>query len=89
VSNGIISFDIQLNDKSSNGFTPKSESRRILNYRYSQWRFTYGQWGSAFNGSNLQDVFVIRNGIAERRTVKTGLSNFDYIEIVSGLKSGR
>ncbi|MNR47175.1 hypothetical protein D3C85_1662430 [compost metagenome] len=44
--------------------------------------------GPAFNGTNLQEIFVLKNGIAERRTVKTGLSNFDYVEILSGLKAG-
>ncbi|HTM97486.1 MAG TPA: HlyD family efflux transporter periplasmic adaptor subunit [Pedobacter sp.] len=87
VSNGIISFDIQLNDKSNAALRPnqKVDVFLITDTRNGVLRVANG---AAFNGSNLQEVFVIKNGIAERRTVKTGLSNFDYIEIVSGLKEG-
>jgi len=87
VNNGIISFDIQLNDKSNAALRPnqKVDVFLITDTRNGVLRIANG---AAFNGSNLQEVFVIKNGIAERRTVKTGLSNFDYIEIVSGLKEG-
>ena len=87
VSNGIISFDIQLNDKSNAALRPnqKVDVFLITDTRNGVLRIANG---AAFNGSNLQEVFVIKNGIAERRTVKTGLSNFDYIEILSGLKEG-
>lgn len=87
VKNGIISFDIQLNDKSNTALRPnqKVDVFLITDTRNDVLRIANG---AAFNGSNLQEVFVIKNGIAERRTVKTGLSNFDYIEIVSGLKEG-
>ena len=87
VNNGIISFDIQLNDKSNAALRPnqKVDVFLITDTRNGVLRI---ENGAAFNGSNLQEVFVIKNGIAERRTVKTGLSNFDYIEIVSGLKEG-
>ena len=33
-------------------------------------------------------VFVIRDGIAERRTVTIGQSNFDFTQILSGLEEG-
>ncbi len=87
VSNGIISFDIQLNDKSNAALRPnqKVDVFLITDTRNGVLRVANG---AAFNGSNLQEVFVIKNGIAERRAVKTGLSNFDYIEIISGLKEG-
>lgn len=87
VKNGIISFDIQLNDKSNAALRPnqKVDVFLITDTRNGVLRIANG---AAFNGSNLQEVFVIKNGIAERRTVKTGLSNFDYVEIVSGLKEG-
>lgn len=87
VSNGIISFDIQLNDKSNAALRPnqKVDVFLITDTRNEVLRVANG---ATFNGSNLQEVFVIKKGIAERRTVKTGLSNFDYVEIVSGLKAG-
>lgn len=87
VLNGIVSFDIQLNDKKSKELRPnqKVDVFLVTETRNHVLRIANGP---AFNGSNLQEVFVVRNGIAEKRKVKTGLSNFDFVEIVSGIKSG-
>ncbi|WP_316847223.1 efflux RND transporter periplasmic adaptor subunit [Pedobacter psychrodurus] len=87
VSNAIVSFDIQLNQKDSKELRPnqKVDVFLVTATRNGALRIANGP---AFNGSNLQDVFVLKNGIAERRSVKTGLSNFDYVEILSGLKAG-
>ncbi|SDG73695.1 HlyD family secretion protein [Pedobacter terrae] len=87
VSNAIVSFDIQLNQKDSKELRPnqKVDVFLVTATRNGVLRIANGP---AFNGSNVQEVFVLKNGIAERRTVKTGLSNFDYVEILSGLKAG-
>jgi len=87
VSNAIVSFDIQLNQKDSKELRPnqKVDVFLVTATRNGVLRIANGP---AFNGSNLQEVFVLKNGIAERRAVKTGLSNFDYVEILSGLKAG-
>ncbi|WP_316784896.1 efflux RND transporter periplasmic adaptor subunit [Pedobacter frigiditerrae] len=87
VSNSIVSFDIQLNQKDSKELRPnqKVDVFLVTDTRNGVLRIANGP---AFNGSNLQEVFVLKNGKAERRTVKTGLSNFDFIEIISGLKLG-
>ena len=87
VLNGIVSFDIQLNDKKSKDLRPnqKVDVFLVTETRNSVLRIPNGP---ALNGSNLQEVFVIHNGIAERRKIKTGLSNFDFVEIIDGLKGG-
>lgn len=87
VSNAIVSFDIQLNQKDSKELRPnqKVDVFLVTATRNNVLRVANGP---AFNGSNLQEIFVLKNGVAERRTVKTGLSNFDYVEILSGLKAG-
>jgi HlyD family secretion protein len=87
VNNAIVSFDIQLNQKDSKELRPnqKVDVFLVTATRNGVLRIANGP---AFNGSNLQDVFVLKNGIAERRSIKTGLSNFDYVEILSGLKAG-
>ncbi|TCC87311.1 HlyD family efflux transporter periplasmic adaptor subunit [Pedobacter frigiditerrae] len=87
VSNSIVSFDIQLNQKDSKELRPnqKVDVFLVTDTRNGVLRVANGP---AFNGSNLQEVFVLKNGKAERRTIKTGLSNFDFIEIRSGLKLG-
>jgi HlyD family secretion protein len=87
VNNAIVSFDIQLNQKDSKELRPnqKVDVFLVTATRNGALRIANGP---AFNGSNLQDVFVLKNGVAERRSIKTGLSNFDYVEILSGLKEG-
>jgi HlyD family secretion protein len=87
VNNAIVSFDIQLNQKDSKELRPnqKVDVFLVTATRNGVLRIANGP---AFNGSNLQDVFVLKNGVAERRSIKTGLSNFDYVEILSGLKEG-
>jgi HlyD family secretion protein len=44
--------------------------------------------GAAFKGAGVQEIFVVKDGKAVRRTVHTGLSNFDYIEIKDGVTPG-
>jgi HlyD family secretion protein len=44
--------------------------------------------GPAFKGSNTQDIFVVSEGKAHRRTAGIGLSNFDYVEIKDNVKPG-
>ncbi len=87
VNNGLVSFDIQLNEKNNAALRPnqKVDVFLITDTRNEVLRVANG---AAFNGSNAQEIFVINKGIAQRRMVKTGLSNFDYVEIVSGLKAG-
>jgi HlyD family secretion protein len=45
--------------------------------------------GPALKAGQSQDVFVLLNdGKAQRRRITTGLSNFDFMEIKEGLKTG-
>jgi HlyD family secretion protein len=87
VSNSIVSFEVQLDEKNSKLLRPnlKADVFLITDTRSKVLRVPNGP---AFKGSNLQQIFVLKGGKAIRREVKTGLSNFDYIEIVSGVKEG-
>lgn len=87
VANGMVSFDVRLDERNSKLLRPnlKAELFLVTETRNKVIRVTNGP---AFKGSNLQDIFVLTKGIAQRRTVKTGLSNFDYIEILEGIKPG-
>jgi HlyD family secretion protein len=86
INNNIVSFDIRLEVKDTKILRPnqKVDVFLITETRPKVIRISNGP---AFNGAG-QDVFVLNNGVAERRSVKTGLSNFDFIEIKSGLKQG-
>jgi HlyD family secretion protein len=87
VSNSIVSFEVQLDEKNSKLLRPnlKADVFLITDTRSKVLRVPNGP---AFKGSNLQQIFVLKGGKAIRREVKTGLSNFDYIEIISGVKEG-
>ncbi|MBB5638654.1 HlyD family secretion protein [Pedobacter cryoconitis] len=87
VNNGIVSFEVQLEQRNNKQLRPnmKVDLFLVTAVRNGVTRVVNGP---AFKGSDLQDIFVVSQGKAQRRTVKTGLSNFDYIEIISGLKPG-
>jgi HlyD family secretion protein len=87
VSNGLVSFDVQLDDRNHKALRP---NMKVELYLVTQTRsnVTRVANGAAFKGAKSQDIFVLKDGRGERRTVSTGLSNFDYIEIISGLKPG-
>jgi HlyD family secretion protein len=44
--------------------------------------------GPAFKGGKTQDIYVVSNGKAYRRTANLGMSNFDYVEIKDQVKPG-
>ena len=44
--------------------------------------------GPAFKGASSQDIFVLNDGKAEKRTVHIGMTNFDYVEIKDNIKPG-
>lgn len=46
------------------------------------------QNGPAFKGAATQDIFVVQDGKAVKRTVNIGLSNFDFVEIKDNVKPG-
>ncbi|PLK43516.1 efflux RND transporter periplasmic adaptor subunit [Emticicia sp. TH156] len=88
VQNNILSFDVALDSKSTDMLRPKLkvEAYLVTEAQQNVVRITNGP---AFKGATVQDVFVLRkDGKAERRTVKIGLSNFDYVEIKEGIKPG-
>ncbi|WP_303310024.1 efflux RND transporter periplasmic adaptor subunit [Hymenobacter sp. BT730] len=44
--------------------------------------------GPFYQGGQEQKVFVVKDNKAEQRTVQFGDSNFDYVQVISGLKPG-
>jgi HlyD family secretion protein len=87
VQNGIVTFGIQLNGGDNKLLRPnmKVDVYLVTAFRMQALRVANGP---AFRGASRQDIFVIRNGRAERRKVRIGLSNFDYVEILDNVKSG-
>ncbi|OKS85175.1 efflux RND transporter periplasmic adaptor subunit [Mucilaginibacter polytrichastri] len=87
VQNGIVSYDVQLDERNNKQLRPnmKVDVYLVTAAHSKVMRIANGQ---AFKGVGAQDVFVVNGDKAERRTVHLGLSNFDYVEIKDGVKPG-
>ena len=88
VQNNILSFDIALDSKTNDLLRPKLKVEVYL-ITAAQQNVVRVANGPAFKGASVQEVFVLRkDGKAEKRAVKVGLANFDYVEIIDGIKPG-
>jgi len=87
VQNGIVSFDIALDERNNKLYRPDMKVDLFLVTDRHNDVFRVAN-GPAFSGSPVQDIFVISNGKAIRKTVHTGMSNFDYIEIKDNVQPG-
>lgn len=87
VQNNLVSFDIQLNDRANKQLRPnlKVDVYLVTAVHNKVMRVANG---AAFKGASPQDVFVLDGDGAQRRSIHTGLSNFDYIELQDGVKPG-
>ncbi|MBE7169486.1 MAG: HlyD family efflux transporter periplasmic adaptor subunit [Williamsia sp.] len=87
IQNNIGTFEVQVAERNSKLFRPNMKvdlfpvtavHRQVLRVAN----------GLAFKGPSIQDIFVVRGDKAIRRTVHTGMSNFDWIEIKDGVQPG-
>jgi HlyD family secretion protein len=87
VKNSIINFDIQLEDRNNKALRPNMKvDVYLVTAAHSHVMMVDN--GAAFKGANTQDIFILNKGEATRRTVHTGLSNFDDVELKDGVKPG-
>ncbi|MHA4895937.1 efflux RND transporter periplasmic adaptor subunit [Pedobacter sp. PWIIR3] len=87
VNNSIVSFDVQLDEKNNKLLRPNMKVDVFL-ITASRSKMIRIPNGPAFNGSESQDLFVLKDGKAVKRNVKVGLNSFDFIEILSGVEPG-
>jgi HlyD family secretion protein len=87
IQNSIISFDIQLDERNNKQLRPNMKVDVYLVTATHSHIMRVAN-GPAFKGPEVQDIFVVNNGKAERRTVHIGLTNFDFVEIKDGVKPG-
>ena len=87
VNNGLVSFDVQLDERNNKLLRPNMKVDVFL-VTATRSKVTRVENGPVFNGSGDQEVFVLSKGKAVKRQVKTGLSNFDFMEVISGLQPG-
>lgn len=87
VKDGVIGFTIQLDNARNESLRPNMKVEVYVVTSNSAKTLRVAN-GPAFTGKRKQYVYVLENGSARRREIETGLSNFDYVEIKSGLKPG-
>lgn len=87
VQNGIVTFDIQLQERNHPLYRPnmKVEVYVVTGAEKQVMRVANG---AAFKGANLQNIFVVQDGKAIRKTIHTGMSNFDYVQLKDNVKPG-
>lgn len=87
VQNSIVSFDVQLDERNNKLLRPnlKVDVFLVTEVRARALRVANGP---AFKGPADQDIFVLVGDKAQRRSVHIGLTNFDFVEIKSGVKPG-
>jgi HlyD family secretion protein len=88
VKNGVLQFVVQLDDPRHAALRPNLKTEVFIVTERSA-RAVRVPNGPAFKGKRRQSVFVLQSdGTARRREVQVGLSNFDFVEINSGLEPG-
>ncbi|RYE19523.1 MAG: HlyD family efflux transporter periplasmic adaptor subunit [Sphingobacteriaceae bacterium] len=87
VQNGIVSYDVQLDERNNRQLRPNMKVEVFLVTAAHNQVMRIAN-GAAFKGTGAQDVYVLTGNKAEKRTVHFGLSNFDFVEIKDGLKPG-
>ncbi|GGB83045.1 efflux RND transporter periplasmic adaptor subunit [Dyadobacter sediminis] len=87
VRDGIVQFVVQLDNAKSESLRPNMKVEVYVVTSQSSGTLRVAN-GPAFTGKKKQFVYVVQNDMAYRREVETGLSNFDFIEIKSGLRAG-
>ncbi|WP_460935189.1 efflux RND transporter periplasmic adaptor subunit [Spirosoma humi] len=89
VKNGIVQFVIQLDNNHHASLRPnmKVEVFVVTDRVAKAVRVANGP---AFKGKRKQFIYVLLKGsnVAHRREVALGLSNFDFVEVKSGLQAG-
>jgi HlyD family secretion protein len=83
----VASFNIQLEERNNKLLRPnlKADVFLVTAVKTNVLRVANGP---AFKGIATQDIFVVNNGKAEKRTVHTGMSNFDFVELKDNVKAG-
>lgn len=87
INNAVGSFELVLDERRTKVLRPNMKVDVFLVTKAHSKVLRVAN-GPAFRGADSQDVFVLSKGNARRRTVRTGLSNFDFVEILSGLNAG-
>lgn len=87
VQNATVSFDIKPDSSNNKLFRPNLKADVFLVTDQHQQVLRVNN-GPAFQGTPSQYIYVLKDGVASRKLVQIGLSNFDYVELKDQLKEG-
>jgi len=88
VKNGVVQFMIQLDESNHASLRPNMKVEVFVVTARSPKAVRVAN-GPAFKGKRTQAIYVLTDkGGARRREVQIGLSNFDYVELKSGVQPG-
>ncbi len=88
VQNNTIKFAVSLDDNRHASLRPNQKVEVFVVTNRSAKAIRVAN-GPAFKGKRKQSVFVLgADNVARRREVEIGLTNFDWVEIKSGLQPG-
>jgi HlyD family secretion protein len=87
VKDGVVSFLVQLDNPGHASLKPSMKVDVFVVTRQAARAVRVAN-GPAFKGRRKQFVYVLQDGVARRRQVEIGLSNFDYVEVKSGIRPG-
>ncbi|MEZ5042314.1 MAG: HlyD family efflux transporter periplasmic adaptor subunit [Saprospiraceae bacterium] len=87
VENNVITFDIQL-EESNHPMLRPNQRVEVFIVTASKSNIVRVANGPAFKDLAQQYVFVLKDGMAERRRVNVGMTNFDFVEIEGGIEVG-
>jgi HlyD family secretion protein len=87
VKDGVIGFVVQLDNSSHASLKPSMKVDVFVVTRQATRAVRVAN-GPAFKGKRKQFVYVLQDGVARRRQVEIGLTNFDHVEVKSGLQPG-
>lgn len=87
VENNVITFEVQLEENDHPMLRPNQKVELAI-ITHSKPNVVRVANGPAFSGQAQQKLFVVKNGKAEGREVKVGMSNYDFVEIETNIEPG-
>lgn len=87
VQNGIVSFDLLPDDRNSKLFRANLKVDVYLVTARHAGILRVAN-GPAFKGRPKEEIFVVRNHVASKMLVSTGMSNFDFVELKDQVQQG-
>lgn len=87
VEKGVVTFYVQLNNPHHPALRPNLRADVFVITRAHHGVLCVKN-GPYYAGGKEQPVFVLTDGRAVRRTMRFGDSNFDFVQIVGGLRVG-